>query len=206
MIANAFSKVGRRYNAAGYVYNTTAGSAVNGLKNLQAKPSEGHIYAWATIRNGRFFTYGGRTSVGLHARLMTPNSSLGYSTVKMLNKATSDGYHARSFSDLNASKVFVFKCSAKDCNGENEQQVINALWQAQRYSAEKYGRKILRFTLNTQAEHRTLDIDQRTFDECVKLFDLWIQSEIETLALKAKTAQAQEKAKAFITKTQAIMA
>lgn len=208
MIANAFSKVGRSYSAAGYSYSTlnNGGIKVRGLKNLQALPADAHIYAWATIRNGRFFTYGGRTSVGLHARLMCPNSTLGYSTVKMLNKATSDGYHTRSFAHLGGNQVFVFKSSAKDCNGENEQQVINALWQAQRYVAEKYGRKNLMFNLNTQAEHRTLEIDQRTFDECVKLFELWIESESKTLALKAKTAQAQEKAKAFITKTQAIMA
>lgn len=206
MIANAFSKVGRSYSAAGKTYETTNGTKVRGLKNLQAKPEDAHIYAWATIRNGRFFTYGGRTTVGLHSRLMNPNDLIGYSTQKYLNKVTNDGYHAQSFSDLNGSKVFVFKSSAKDCNGENEQQVINALWHAQRYIASKYGRKALMLNLNTRAEHRTLEIDQRTFDECVKLFELWIESKSENLALRAKTAQAQEKAKAFIKKTQAIMA
>lgn len=206
MIANAFSKVGRSYSAAGKTYETTNGTKVRGLKNLQAKPEDAHIYAWATIRNGRFFTYGGRTSVGLHSRLMHPNDVLGYSTQKYLNKVTNDGYHTKSFSDLNGSKVFVFKSSGKECNGENEQQVINALWHAQRYIASKYGRKALMLNLNTRAEHRTLEIDQRTFDECVKLFELWIESKSENLALRAKTAQAQEKAKAFIKKTQAIMA
>jgi len=206
MNTNSLSSVGRVYNNTGYEYARTYGTPVRGCNDLQASPSEAHLYAWATIKNGRFFTYGGRTSRNLHSRLMNPNDQLGYSTMKYLNKVTNDGYHSGSFSRLGWRDIVVFKASAKTDTGENEQQVINALWHAQRYIAKKYGRKNLMLNLNTQAEHRTLDIGQRTFGDCVNLFEEWIEAKSPALALRAKTNAAKQKAKAFIRKSQAIMA
>lgn len=194
------------YDTAGYEYEKSNGTKIRGSNILQADPSEAHVYAWATIKNGRFFTYGGRTSRNLHVRLMNPNGQIGYSTTKYLNKVTNDGYHSHSFSTLGWRDCLVFKASAKSDTGENEQLVINALWHAQRFIAKKYGRKNLMLNLNTQAEHRTLDIDQRTFDDCVSLFEEWIKAKSPALALRAKTNAAKQKAKAYIGKSQAIMA
>ena len=156
--------------------------------HTQAKPKDASIYAWVTCEDGRFFTYGGRTNADLHQRFNNPLGVLGWSTKARLAKAI-DWYPSPRSSD-----ILCIKASAKAATGENEQEVINALWEAEEYVAKKYGRKNLMFNLNTRAEHRTRKYDERTFDECVKVFDKWFAKQYPIASLRAKTRIAKSKA------------
>ena len=158
-------------------------------RHTQAKPKDAKIYAWVTCIDGKFFTYGGKTNNDLHQRFNSPLGVLGYSTKRRLEKAGLDWYP-----QPRGNSVLCIKASAKAPCGENEQEVINALWEAEQYVAKKYGRKNLMFNLNTRAEHRTRKYDERTFDECVKVFDKWFAKQYPIAALRSKARIAKSKA------------
>jgi len=157
--------------------------------HTQAKPKDAKIYAWVTCIDGKFFTYGGKTNNDLHQRFSSPLGVLGWSTKKRLTKAGLDWYPAPLSSD-----ILCIKASSKNPSGENEQEVINALWEAEEYVSRKYGRKNLMFNLNTRAEHRTRKYDERTFNECVKVFDKWFSKQYPIAALRSKARIAKSKA------------
>jgi len=170
-------------------------------QHTQATPANARIYAWVCARDGRFFTYGGKTNNDLHQRFRQPIGVVGYSTIRRLNQAQSSKvYSPTSFRDwwdsatIRSASVLCIKASAKSPNSENEQEVINALWEAEEYVAKKYGRKNLMFNLNTRAEHRTRKYCERTFNECVKVFDKWFAKQYPIASLRAKTKIAKSKA------------
>jgi len=181
-------------------------STIADPQDTQATPDKARVYAWVTSKDGRFFTYGGKTNNDLHQRFRQPIGVIGYSTTRRLNKAQSSKvYSPTSFRDgtngfpdgcqIRSSDVLCIKASAKNPNSENEQEVINALWEAEEYVAKKYGRKNLIFNLNTRAEHRTRKYCERTFDECVKVFSKWFAAQYPVASLRAKANAAKAKAK-----------